>query len=94
METATIIADKFGKDCLNYTYKWDVPLFAKNKRMLDRTHGYEMLYFINDFFSRHNLSSMISFKRAEYLLYNHLPINIKNKKEIRSWLIRHWDYDF
>lgn len=86
----------FDKDCLTYTYKWEAvnKTSIKNKKTLDRTNGAEVLRFINDFFSSQNLSSLLSFKKAESLIYNHLPINIKDKKEITYWLLKNWDTEF
>lgn len=88
---------RFGKETLCYNYRWDNADDEGSilkKRTLDRANGLEMLYFIIDFFQSHNLTSHASFVRAEYLLYNHLPINIKNKSEIISWLLKHWDSEF
>ncbi|WP_162926993.1 hypothetical protein [Flavobacterium psychrotrophum] len=86
----------FDRSCLIYKYKWDSrkELTLVTKTTLDRTNGYEVLYFINTFFRVYNLGSMITFKRAEFLLYNHLPINIKNRSEITSWLLKYWNQDF
>lgn len=92
----TLLANpvQFSKEDLRYSYKWDVFTDYTNSKTLNRVYGKEVLDFINNFFAVHNLSSIISFRRAEYLLYNHLPINIKNKKEIMSWLLKHWHTDF
>lgn len=94
MEATLTTMARFSKDNLSYTYKWDNSTRLSHKKTLDRTCGQEVLQFINDFFNAQNLGSTLTFKKAEYLLYNHLPINIKNKTEISSWLIRHWDNDF
>lgn len=79
-----------------YTYRWEAvnSRVLKNKKTLDRTNGMEVLRFINDFFSSQNLSSLLSFKKAEGLIYNHLPINIKDKKEITFWLLKNWETEF
>lgn len=86
----------FDRECLAYVYKWEAMTKTelKNKKTLDRTNGNEVLRFINDFFNAQNLSSLLSFKKAERLLYNHLPINIKNKKEITFWLLKNWETEF
>ncbi|MFP9113880.1 hypothetical protein ACLI1A_08040 [Flavobacterium sp. RHBU_3] len=87
---------RFEKEDLLYTYNWNrkqvkIPV---GKKTFNRSQGHEMLHFINEFFNSHNLSSAASFKRAEYLLYNHLPINIKNRDEVRSWLLKYWHHEF
>jgi hypothetical protein len=93
MELAIENMGQFNKEDLCYSYKWqsEAGTYARTKKTLNRTNGSEVLEFINEFFSSHNLSSAGSFKRTEYLLYNHLPINIKNKTEITSWLLKNWD---
>lgn len=96
MELISNAMPRFGKETLCYSYRWDNAdeNNIQRKRTLDRANGLEMLHFIVDFFQSHNLTSHASFVRAEYLLYNHLPINIKNKSEITSWLLKHWDSEF
>lgn len=87
---------RFEKEHLFYTYNWNSKQvkIPTGKKTFNRSHGNEMLDFINEFFNSHNLSSTSSFRKAEHLLYNHLPINIKNRDEVRSWLLKYWDYDF
>jgi len=86
----------YDKSCLIYKYKWEMRREAilKNKLTLDRTNGHEVLHFINGFFKVFKLSSITTFKRIEYLMYNHLPININRREEIISWLLKHWDREF
>lgn len=86
----------FDRKCLVHKYKWEArkETVLKNKLKLDRTNGYEVLHFINEFFDTYKLTSHTTCRRAEYLMYNHLPININNKSEITSWLLKNWDKEF
>lgn len=92
MEISISSNNFFEKKHLKYRYSWEISRFG-NGKYLDRSNGEQVLQFINEFFIKHNLSSATSFTRAEELLYNHVPINIKNKLEITSWLLKNWDAD-
>ncbi len=85
----------FDKSSLKYVYQWnEITHSLALKNTLDRTNGYEVLYFINDFFASQKLSSLMSFSKTEYLIYNHLPINVSDVKEVQLWLLKNWDKNF
>lgn len=94
MEISICTNKSFERKHLKYRYRWELSrLNSHSSKYLDRSNGEQVLQFINDFFIKHNLSSATSFTRAEELLYNHVPINIKSKLEITSWLLKNWDAD-
>lgn len=94
MEISISTTKSFERKHLKYGYRWEMSRSGSvNGKYLDRSNGQQVLQFINDFFKKHNLSSVNSFTRAEELLYNHVPINIKSKLEITSWMLKNWDAD-
>jgi len=98
MDTLTYMP-RFTKTNLQYQYQWPgrntiiTPTF-KDDDIIDTANGDDVLNFINRFFVVHNLISVSSFERLEYLIKHHLPININSRKEITAWIKKNWDRQF
>lgn len=94
-----ICRTNLGKASLNYNYKWQhgktilTPTHMEND-FIDVTNGNDVLNFINHFSKQHNLIGLNSLKRVEDLLHHHLPINLNNRKDITTWIRKHWDTQF
>ncbi|WP_404380969.1 hypothetical protein [Caenispirillum salinarum] len=90
-----------GRDDLEYEYTWtttpgDSPnhIHSPDNKLLNRAEGYEVLYFINEFLEDENLTTKASGKKAEWLIQEHLPDEIRDRYVIQLWLRRNWDRRF
>lgn len=88
---------KFNKDDLQYEYEWstvgdDDPeeIGTPDSSLLNRTEGYEMLYFINNFMSDNDLKNENSFYKIERMINEYLPSNIRSHHNIEIWLKDNW----
>jgi hypothetical protein len=79
-------------------YKWtaaadhDNPKFigAQEKAMLNRSEGYEMLYFINSLALTWNWNdSLNSYRNLERIIRTEVPSDIRTHGGIRSWIESH-----
>ena len=58
--------------------------------LLNRHEWYEVLYFINKFANECGKESATIAKKAERLIQQHLPSNIRSPAKIQQWLIDNW----
>ncbi|PLP96645.1 hypothetical protein [Cupriavidus pauculus] len=90
-----------SKGDLQFTYSWtairgdDPRLTGKpDDVLLNRHEGYEVLPFINSFCSRHNFGGAQATKahalKAERLIRNQLPSNIRSRQHVSEWLVKYW----
>lgn len=83
----------FGRTALRYAYNWTVTE-GDSKRvigfpdnvLLNRSEGYEMLYFINRYMTTRNLSSLNDFQILERYIKESIPTNYRSHSNIRQWL--------
>ncbi|TRW21943.1 hypothetical protein FMM05_19330 [Flavobacterium zepuense] len=88
----------FTKSSLHYTYKWPKESFSEPTSLdgdvIELDNGYHVLNFINVFFEKKGLTSMITFVRLEFMLHEKIPRTLKARKEITSWILKHWNREF
>ena len=82
----------------NY-YKWtakadhDNPYYIKGTDYseLNRTEGYEVLYFINHLGSKFWTSpNLVDYQKIEKIIRYDVPSNIRTHKKIESWIVENW----
>lgn len=59
--------------------------------LLNRTEGYEVLYFIQQFMKKQKTRSIRVGTKAEALIINYIPSHIRSRKDIEDWLIENWN---
>lgn len=59
--------------------------------LLNRTEGYEVLYFIQQFMKKQKTRSIKTGVKAEALIINYIPSHIRSRKDIEDWLIENWN---
>ena len=82
---------------LQYDYSWEasegdnarIVGFPDNV-LLNRHEGYEVLPFINRFADKHGWEKKISGHKAEWLIKEHLPSNVRSHENVRQWLESNW----
>ncbi|WP_417801001.1 hypothetical protein [Tenacibaculum sp.] len=85
------------KGDLQYEYSWtaipsDDPRVTGNpdSTFLNRSEGYEMLYFINKFCELTNLTTKDNALKAETKIKEHLPSSIRSQANVQAWLVKNW----
>lgn len=83
----------------NY-YKWtaqadhDNPYYIKgaDHNELNRTEGYEVLYFINHIAKKCGTTetNTVKYRKIEKMIRHHVPNNIRTHKKIEDWIIHNW----
>ena len=81
-------------------YKWtaradhDNPYYTRGADYteLNRTEGYEVLYFINHIGKKRwtNEPTTATFQKIERLIRYSVPSNIRSHKQIEEWIINNW----
>ena len=80
-------------------YKWqakadhDNPYYTKGTDYseLNRTEGYEVLYFINHIGTkRWTNPNKATYQRIERMIRYEVPESIKNHKKVEDWIIDNW----
>lgn len=80
-------------------YKWtasadhDNPYYrnGSDHTLLNRTEGYEVLYFINHLGSKHwNSPNITTYQKIEKLLRYDVPTNIRSHKGVADWIVANW----
>ncbi len=81
-------------------YKWtakddhDNPYYTKgtDHSELNRTEGYEVLYFINHFGKkRWKEPNTAVYQKIERMIRLDVPHNIRTHKKIEDWIISNWE---
>lgn len=82
-------------------YKWtakadhDNPRFigAQERSMLNRSEGYEMLWFINSLAKTWNWAngSLASYQHLERIIRTEVPSSIRTHFEIKEWIATRYD---
>lgn len=84
----------------NY-YKWaakddsDNPYYrgGSDRAQLNRTEGYEVLYFINHIAGkrwRTNPATLSTFNKIESMIRYSVPTNIRKRETIENWICDNW----
>ena len=61
--------------------------------LFNRHEGYEVLYLINKFAERHDLKNKASGQKAERMLHEYLPSEVRSQIKVMTWLANSWkDY--
>lgn len=81
-------------------YKWtakadhDNPYYTKGTDYseLNRTEGYEVLYFINHIGQKHWTSepSIATYKKIERMIRYSVPSNIRTHAKVTDWIVQNW----
>jgi hypothetical protein len=58
--------------------------------LLNRNEGYEVLAFINRFAEKHSLKEKASGLKAERMIKEHLPGEIRSHVNVTTWLVTNW----
>lgn len=90
----------YEKKDLIYEYSWtvaeddDPKITGKpDSTLLNRSEGYEVLYFINAFAEIHDFINKKTGKKIETMLQEHVPGNIRSQENIKNWITINWkDY--
>lgn len=82
---------------LNYSYSWTVfaPDDAKvtgvpDSTLLNRHEGYEVLAFINRVAKASKWTDKSAALKAERLINEHLPSDVRSHKNVWQWLVDNW----
>lgn len=88
----------FGKSDLKYKYTWtttggDNPKLVgePDSSLFNRNEGYEVLYLLNKFMEKHNLKQKSSFLKAERMINEDLPSNVRSQANVMKWLEDNWN---
>ncbi|WP_020161264.1 hypothetical protein [Methylobacter marinus] len=73
----------YGSDNPKVTSEPDSTLF-------NRKEGYEVLYLINKFAEKHELKQKSSGQKAERMLHDHLPSDVRSQQNVMAWLANNW----
>ena len=86
-----------SKSDLKYTYSWtaigddDPKKTGKpDSTLLSRNEGYEVLPFINRFAEKHSFKNKQSALKAEKMIKEYLPGDVRSHKNVTSWLENNW----
>ena len=79
-------------------YQWSAASERDNPKLrgepdsslLDRNEGYEVLYLLNKFQAKHNLS-LTATQKAERMIRAHLPGNLRSQENVVRWIELNWD---
>ena len=79
-------------------YKWkaeadhDNPFVKRGTDylQLNRTEGYEVLYFINQFGKNHKMTNLEDYQKIEEMIRYEVPSKIHHHDEISEWIIENW----
>jgi hypothetical protein len=58
--------------------------------LLNRHEWYEMLYYVNKFANTQGNSSAVIAKKAERLIQQYLPSNVRSHENVTKWLLDNW----
>lgn len=82
-------------------YKWtakadhDNPYYISgtDHSELNRTEGYEVLYFINHIGDKHwkEVPNLGTYKKIEKIIRHDVPSNIRTHKKVADWIISNWN---
>ncbi|MBP1680051.1 MAG: hypothetical protein H6Q35_390 [Proteobacteria bacterium] len=91
------MAIKISKSDLKYTYSWsavsgDDPKVSgePDSTLFSRNEGYEVLYLINKFSTICDFQREESCLKAERLIKEFLPSDIRSQENVKSWLLNNW----
>lgn len=59
--------------------------------LLNRSEGYEVLYFINKMAEIHSLSNVSSGNKMERMIREDVPSDIRSQANIKNWIENNWD---
>lgn len=80
-------------------YKWtaradhDNPYYrhGSDATLLNRTEGYEVLYFINHIGAKYwNPPTLGVYQKIERMIRYYVPSNIRSHKGVEDWIITNW----
>lgn len=82
---------------LQYQYSWTAiaPDDARvtgvpDSTLLNRNEGYEVLAFLNRLAHASKWTNKAPALKAEIMIKNHLPGNIRSHANVWQWLVDHW----
>lgn len=58
--------------------------------LLNKHEWYEMLYFCNKFANEHGNGAVSVASKAEKLIHEHLPDNLRSHAHVTGWLLNNW----
>jgi len=84
--------DLHFKDYSWTVYQEDDPKVTgePDSSLLHRKEGYEVLYLINKFAEKNGLEKKASGLKAEKMIRESLPGEIRSQEEVMKWLAQNW----
>jgi hypothetical protein len=83
---------------LQFSYSWtaispDDPRVTgiPDNTLLNRNEGYEVLSFLNRLAKASDWTTKAPALKAERLIKNHLPGNVRSHNNVWSWLVANWN---
>lgn len=64
---------------------------SPDSTLLNRKEGYEVLYLVNKFSEKHNFKNKASALKAEMMIHEYLPGEIRAQTKVMKWLQDNWD---
>lgn len=82
---------------LQFNYSWTV-IASDDARvtgvpdsvLLNRSEGYEVLYFLNRLAQASKWTEKEPALKAERMINNHLPGNVRSHSNVWQWLVNNW----
>jgi hypothetical protein len=80
-------------------YKWvaradhDNPYYrgGTDAAELNRTEGYEILYFITHLAKKKGSENLNTYQKFERMIRNDVPSGTRKRNDIEAWLFSHWN---
>jgi hypothetical protein len=86
----------YHRSDLLFDYQWqtqdDDPKLRgePDSSLFNRHQGWEVLYLINKFGSRHKLEMKSVGNKIERMIHDHLPADVRSQEKVSRWLQDHW----
>lgn len=87
-----------AKSDLKFTYSWtavkpDNPKITgePDSAELNRHEGYEILDFLNRLATASSWTTKDPALKAERLIHDKLPANVRSRQHVWQWLVDHWN---
>lgn len=79
-------------------YKWtaqadhDNPYYryGSDATLLNRTEGYEVLYFINHITPKHWAATLTNYQKVEKMIRYDVPSTTRSHKGVEDWIVSNW----
>ncbi|SHJ03311.1 hypothetical protein [Flavobacterium terrae] len=62
-----------------------------DRKKVDKTEEYEVVYFCNQFLNKHKLTNKTSFQKVEKLLRDEEITDVDDREELIKWIEKNWN---